>query len=277
MLDANHAKRPVQIHRQVKQLNLDSDFAVSSYLSYNAFGEVSEERDERVAERARALLGRELTAEELAAERTSYRYNTLGKLISRTEAQTGVTADNGFAYRDRPVTTYAYDLLGRMTVQMDANGARSVRTLLEGSTDAVVRLANVPRNRIGTASTPMAGDLAKLCRHLLRIHNGAKGILSPATLEAMTTNQLSAYPDVPETNRRCTPWGLGWQLNWPHHARAFGDLLSPSAYGHWGATGTMVWIDPPRDCFAVVLTTQPLEDRHRRQARFTNTLCSALR
>ena len=47
-----------------------------------------------------------------------------------------------------------------MTVQMDANGARSVRTLLEGSTDAVVRLANVARNRIGTTSTPMAGDLA---------------------------------------------------------------------------------------------------------------------
>jgi YD repeat-containing protein len=46
-----------------------------------------------------------------------------------------------------------------MTVQMDANGARSVRTLLEGSTDAVVRLANMERTRIGTTDTPMAGDL----------------------------------------------------------------------------------------------------------------------
>ncbi|HET7863963.1 MAG TPA: LysM peptidoglycan-binding domain-containing protein, partial [Burkholderiaceae bacterium] len=94
---------------------------------------------ERVAERARALLGRELTADELAAERTTYRYNTLGKLASRTEAQTGITLVNGFADRDRALTLYGYDLLGRLTRQYDANGNQTLRQLLAGSADAVVR------------------------------------------------------------------------------------------------------------------------------------------
>ena len=186
VLDANHAKRPVQLQQQVKLLNLDSDFAVSSTLSYNAFGELSEERDERVAERTRALLGRELTADELAAARTSYRYNNLGKLITRTEAKTGITADNGFAYRARPVTTYSYDLLGRMTVQMDANGARTVRSLLEGSTDAVVRLATVARTRIGT-STPMPGDIVSERDIAYNIFGEAEKIRNEASRDTLQT------------------------------------------------------------------------------------------
>ncbi len=122
-----------------------------------------------------------------------------------------------------------------------------------------------------------ATDLGKLCRHLLQVHRGEPGLLAPATLAAMTENQLPWLPDLPEHSRRTTPWGLGWQLNWPWHVRTFGDLLSSSAYGHWGATGTMLWIDPPRDQYAVLLTSQPLRSEHRPQARFTNMVCATQR
>lgn len=121
-----------------------------------------------------------------------------------------------------------------------------------------------------------AGDLGRLCQHLLELHAGQEGVLSSAALHAMTVNQLTAMPDVPEADRRCHPWGLGWRLNWPAHASTFGDLLSPAAYGHWGATGTMLWIDPARDAFAVVLTTQPLDGDHGRMAHFSNAVCAAL-
>lgn len=120
-----------------------------------------------------------------------------------------------------------------------------------------------------------AGDWGKLCAHLLNIHQGEYGIVAPCTLEAMTTNQLTWLPEVPETARRCTPWGLGWQLNWQWHTRSFGDLLSTSAYGHWGATGTMLWIDPARDQYAVLLTSEPLRSHHRQQARFSNIVAAA--
>jgi CubicO group peptidase (beta-lactamase class C family) len=120
-----------------------------------------------------------------------------------------------------------------------------------------------------------AADLARFCQHLLRIHAGDSGIVSRATLETMTANQLDRLPSVPEADRRCRPWGYGWRLNWPNDDDTFGDFLSPAAYGHWGATGTLMWIDSPRDAFAVVLTTQPMESGVRRQARFSNCLTSA--
>jgi CubicO group peptidase (beta-lactamase class C family) len=48
-------------------------------------------------------------------------------------------------------------------------------------------------------------------------------------------------------------------MSWPAHAATFGDLLSPRTYGHWGATGTMLWIDPERQAIAAILATQPLD------------------
>jgi CubicO group peptidase (beta-lactamase class C family) len=126
----------------------------------------------------------------------------------------------------------------------------------------------------GLLSTP--ADLGRLCQHLLKIQRGEAGILRPVTLAAMTANQLERMPHVPEAARRCQPWGLGWRLNWPHDPQTFGDLLSPAAYGHWGATGTMVWIDPARDAFAVVLSTEPLDFERGRFAEFSNAVCAAL-
>ena len=121
-----------------------------------------------------------------------------------------------------------------------------------------------------------ASDLGRWCQHLLAIHRGHAGVLRPATLAAMTRNQLAMLPDVPEVERRARPWGLGWQLNWPHHPTSFGDLLSPAAYGHWGATGTLVWLDPATDAFVVVLTTEPRSPGRRFLAAFSNAVCAAL-
>jgi CubicO group peptidase (beta-lactamase class C family) len=127
----------------------------------------------------------------------------------------------------------------------------------------------------GLLSTP--SDLARFCQHLLQVHQGRDGIISPVTLEAMTRNQLELMPEVPEANRRCQPWGLGWQLNWPAHATAFCELLSFPAYGHWGATGTVVWIDPRRDLFTVALSTEPLTSSQRLLTRFSNAVAAASR
>jgi CubicO group peptidase (beta-lactamase class C family) len=101
-------------------------------------------------------------------------------------------------------------------------------------------------------------------------------ILSPATVRAMTTNQLEAMPLVPETDRRCKPWGLCWRLNWPAHSANFGDLLGPRTFGHWGATGTLCWIDPDAQAFCVLFTTQPQEPEGRFLARISNLVAAAL-
>jgi CubicO group peptidase (beta-lactamase class C family) len=115
-----------------------------------------------------------------------------------------------------------------------------------------------------------APDLGRLCRHMLKIHGGEQGIVHPQTLKAMTTNQLVHFRALPDNVIRCTPWGLGWQLNWPGHPRGFGSLLAAHTYGHWGATGTMLWLDPSRGAYGVVLTTEPVEMENRRPIAFGN-------
>jgi CubicO group peptidase (beta-lactamase class C family) len=120
-------------------------------------------------------------------------------------------------------------------------------------------------------------DFARFCRMLLRGGelDGVR-VLGPASVRAMTGNQLATMPMVPEEDRRCRPWGLGWRLNWPGHSANFGDLLGPGTYGHWGATGTLCWLDPEADAFAILLTTQPQGDDGRFLARLSNVVAAAL-
>jgi CubicO group peptidase (beta-lactamase class C family) len=120
-------------------------------------------------------------------------------------------------------------------------------------------------------------DFARFCVMLLRQGKwGDRQILGAQTVRAMTSNQLVGMPLVPEEDRRCRPWGLGWRLEWPAQPGSFGDLLGPRAFGHWGATGTMCWLDPDSDAFCIVFTTQPLEPEGRLLARVSNAVCAAL-
>jgi CubicO group peptidase (beta-lactamase class C family) len=127
----------------------------------------------------------------------------------------------------------------------------------------------------GLVTSPM--DFARFCRMMLNggILDGVR-LLSPATVRAMTRNQLASMPDVPEVERRCRPWGLGWRLNWPSETSNFGDLLGPRTYGHWGATGTLCWLDPDADAFLILFTTQPGGDDGRHLARVANAVAAAL-
>jgi len=81
--------------------------------------------------------------------------------------------------------------------------------------------------------------------------------------------------DVPDEDRRFKPWGFGWRLQWHNHANTFGDLFSPTTFGHWGATGTLLWIDPQRDSFAMILTTQPLDPNGAPFQRLSNAIAAA--
>ena len=119
-------------------------------------------------------------------------------------------------------------------------------------------------------------NFARLCQMLL---NGGQldgvRILSPATVAAMTVNQLADQPDVPEPVRRANPWGLGWSLNHRGTRRSWGALLSPRAFGHTGATGTMCWIDPDRDGFALLFTSAIRSRAPWRLVQLSNAIAAA--
>jgi CubicO group peptidase (beta-lactamase class C family) len=94
------------------------------------------------------------------------------------------------------------------------------------------------------------GDLAILLQTVLDGGEYAgKRILSPASARAMITDQ---------NTRLHAPWGIGFALGRSTAWNEFGDLVSPAAFGHAGASGTVEWADPETGLICVVLTNRPL-------------------
>jgi CubicO group peptidase (beta-lactamase class C family) len=60
----------------------------------------------------------------------------------------------------------------------------------------------------------------------------------------------------------------------------FGDAAHPTSFGHFGASGTIVWADPEEDLAVVLLTNRAWVSRwpvrERRAARLANAIMAAL-
>jgi len=96
-------------------------------------------------------------------------------------------------------------------------------------------------------------------------------ILSPATIRLMTTLQTAGLPT--ETSVAAA-WGLGWALG----AHWMGDLATSATFGHIGASGTMLWVDPPRQLVCCVLTNKltDWQAEWRRFAIFSTAMMAAV-
>lgn len=90
----------------------------------------------------------------------------------------------------------------------------------------------------GTA--PAVGALARLVLQTL---------LSSTPLGSPDAMRLFARPSEAEGSR-----ALGWDTMRP--TSSCGALMSPSAIGHTGFTGTSLWIDAERDVYVVLLTNR---------------------
>ena len=138
--------------------------------TFNAFGEVAEEFDQRVFDRATAMVAQYnkdwpgTFAVDANAVRTVFKYNTLGQLISKQDPETFETLENGFVRRIRPLTQYGYDLLGRATVSTDANGHVSKQTFVGSSQQVAVQWAADNGRR--KTDYDIFGDARKLTNEL---------------------------------------------------------------------------------------------------------------
>ena len=110
-------------------------------------------------------------------------------------------------------------------------------------------------------------DLAILLQTMLNegIY-GTTRVFSPATVQTMTTNQN------PFLN---APWGLGWGLANSLVWNDFGEIVSPTTFGHTGATGTVAWADPTRQLICVVLTNNRI-DKGSLLRRVSNRVCASV-
>ena len=94
-------------------------------------------------------------------------------------------------------------------------------------------------------------DLSLFCRELLDPR-----LTDPTTLAAATVPHLPELAGVlPGFGRHDpNPWGLGFEIRGDKQPHWTGGTNSPSTYGHFGASGTFLWVDPVRELACVVLT-----------------------
>lgn len=95
-----------------------------------------------------------------------------------------------------------------------------------------------------------AAAVGTVARHLLQVLEGRTGVVRRETLLTSITRRL----EVPGSSR-----ALGWDTALP--TSSCGPLMSPTAFGHTGFTGTSLWIDPVRAVYVVFLTNRVYPDR----------------
>ncbi len=137
--------------------------------------------------------------------------------------------------------------------------------------DALTEASNMPANRywheavaepLGLHNTTLEGsaafsatstveDLLRFSRELL-----APTLVSPSTMAEAVSVQ---FPDldgiVPGFGRQSpNPWGLGFEIRGRKSPHWTGKTNSPQTFGHFGARGTMLWVDPTRGMAMVSLS-----------------------
>ncbi|CAN5286295.1 serine hydrolase domain-containing protein [soil metagenome] len=94
------------------------------------------------------------------------------------------------------------------------------------------------------------GDLTVFARELLR-----PTLLTPQTLAEATRVQFpvldGTLPGV--GSQSPNDWGLGFELRGHKAPHWTGRANSPETFGHFGAAGTFLWVDPVADLALVVL------------------------
>jgi CubicO group peptidase (beta-lactamase class C family) len=100
-------------------------------------------------------------------------------------------------------------------------------------------------------------DLLRLGRELL-----APNLVAPETLDEATSTQFPGLLGVLPSFGRMDPndWGLAFELRDAKSPHWTGSRNSPRTFGHFGAAGTFLWVDPEAGVACGVLTDREFGD-----------------
>ncbi len=110
---------------------------------------------------------------------------------------------------------------------------------------------------------------------------GGVRVLGPATVAAMTTNQIPGVGlEFDDEHFAEASWGLGWSVHGSRNARRGGSLYSAQAFEHNGAGGTYLWVDPTYELvgvyFSLLLTAAPGLNAAWHADLFSNVVTAAI-
>jgi beta-lactamase class C len=122
--------------------------------------------------------------------------------------------------------------------------------------------------------------------------SGGGTILSPAATRVMTRDHAGGvpggFPSDPFQRQSTDPflwrsvsWGIGFDVKGMKTPHYFGELTSPAAFGHIGATGSMFWVDPETGLLCVLFVNRALDsgwsrEAAPRQALFSNAVAASV-
>jgi CubicO group peptidase (beta-lactamase class C family) len=120
-----------------------------------------------------------------------------------------------------------------------------------------LRLQLDPTGHPGAGMRGSLTDVLALARELLR-----PTLIAPETLAEMTSVQFPGLDGVLPDFGRFTPldWGLGVELKGTKHPHWSGTRTSPRTFGHFGGSGTFLWVDPDKNVACACLTTREFGD-----------------
>lgn len=117
-------------------------------------------------------------------------------------------------------------------------------------TDYLQEAVLAPLGMVGTSlgdRSPAAGGVAPIGDLLaFGAECLAPTLLAPATLAEATTVQFPGLDGVVPGFGRMAPcdWGLGFELRDGKHPHWTPPSASPATFGHFGGSGTFLWVDP---------------------------------
>jgi CubicO group peptidase (beta-lactamase class C family) len=112
----------------------------------------------------------------------------------------------------------------------------------------------------GSAGSHVYGsldDLVRLARELLR-----PTLVAPETMAEATTVAFPGLGGILPGFGRYEPldWGLGFELKDGRPQHWSGRRTSPRTFGHFGGSGTFLWVDPERDVALACLTDREFDE-----------------
>lgn len=109
----------------------------------------------------------------------------------------------------------------------------------------------------GHGASGSLADLVAFARELV-----APRLLAAATLEEAVSEQFRGLDGLVPGYGMHKPceWGLGFELRGAKHPHWTGQHNSPATFGHFGQSGTLLWVQPEIDTALVVLTDRDFGD-----------------
>jgi len=114
-----------------------------------------------------------------------------------------------------------------------------------------------PSGHAGSGMHACLEDVLAIGRELL-----APRLVAPETHDEMISVQFPGLDGVLPQFGRFSPldWGLGVELKGAKEGHWSGSLTSPRMFGHFGGSGTFLWVDPVQGLACTALTTRRFGD-----------------